>query len=674
MGNTNHSPTLAVFVSIIISIIFNGPCGAWSNEPAINTPICEAADHQFNQMITSDGNGGAIITWQDYRDRYGTMSDIYAQKVDSHGKVQWTSDGVAVSTAPSDQVLPQIVSDGAGGAIITWEDNRNGTTDIYAQRIDASGSILWQADGVAICAAAYTQAYPQIVSDGQGGAIITWQDSRGNQNGPSNVYAQRISPTGTIHWVSDGVLVSGSNSGQHPQIVSDGNAGAIVTWFSGVSDGIHVQRIGADGIVLWATGGVVLSAAAAAPQALRMASDGKGGAIVTWQDDRNGYNASDIYTQGIDGSGNIKWPSDVAITTRLERQLDPQIIPDGQTGAVITWHDFQDGRIYAQRIGGDGKKQWKKGGVQVTPSAPAYQLENPQIAGDGKGGAIITWDEYRDTHHHINAQRLNAIGDIQWAADGVAIATAPGDQGGAQMVRDGTGGAIIAFWDTRGDTANYDIYAQRISSRGQLQPVELLSPDGGEVIASGSTYQNIEWGAPLEADHFKLLYSIDNGLSWKTIDRDITGTAYPWPVSAQNGNKTQCKVKVIGYDASDIKIGSDVSDEPFAIEVMKVTYPNGSEEQHVGAQDYIRWRFGGTLRPVAKMLLFGTTDGGISWQKIRTLDSGPYAPGSYEEQVPVAPGLTKTKHKCRIKVVLKDNSNITLGTDMSDDFFTILFP
>ena len=36
----------------------------------------------------------------------------------------------------------------------------------------------WEEDGNAICAATNGQNYPQSTSDGAGGAIITWQDFR----------------------------------------------------------------------------------------------------------------------------------------------------------------------------------------------------------------------------------------------------------------------------------------------------------------------------------------------------------------------------------------------------------------------------------------------------------------------------------------------------------------
>jgi hypothetical protein len=60
-------------------------------------------------------------------------------------RAAWVLDGTPVATAPDNQFGSGIASDGAGGAIIVWQDHRLGSPDIYAQRIDASGTPLWVA-------------------------------------------------------------------------------------------------------------------------------------------------------------------------------------------------------------------------------------------------------------------------------------------------------------------------------------------------------------------------------------------------------------------------------------------------------------------------------------------------------------------------------------------------
>jgi hypothetical protein len=46
-----------------------------------------------------------------------------------------------VCTAENRQYYPLIAADGPGNAVITWTDTRNGNEDVYAQRIQANGSL-----------------------------------------------------------------------------------------------------------------------------------------------------------------------------------------------------------------------------------------------------------------------------------------------------------------------------------------------------------------------------------------------------------------------------------------------------------------------------------------------------------------------------------------------------
>ena len=49
------------------------------------------------------------------------------------GEAKWVTDGIPVCAAIGDQMFPMAVSDGAGGAIVTWQDARGGAgNDIYA--------------------------------------------------------------------------------------------------------------------------------------------------------------------------------------------------------------------------------------------------------------------------------------------------------------------------------------------------------------------------------------------------------------------------------------------------------------------------------------------------------------------------------------------------------------
>ncbi len=110
--------------------------------------ICSNSGGQNIHAITTDGNGGAILAWTD--SRVANTTTIYSQRVNSAGLVQWTANGITLSSVTGSQDFPAIVSDGNGGGIIAWADFRDNTnTYVYVQRVDQGGKlrILWDASG-----------------------------------------------------------------------------------------------------------------------------------------------------------------------------------------------------------------------------------------------------------------------------------------------------------------------------------------------------------------------------------------------------------------------------------------------------------------------------------------------------------------------------------------------
>jgi hypothetical protein len=203
--------------------------------------------------------------------------------------------------------------------------------------------------------------------------------------------------------------------------------------------------------------------------------------------------------------------------------------------------------------------------------------------------------------------------------------------------------------------------------------VTLFSPDGEEVMASGSTCL-ISWWAPSEAVKFKLQYSTDNGATWKKIASNLSGTTHNWTVPAPQNNKKACLVKVTGYDVSGMKVGMDRSDAPFTIEVVQLTSPSDPEISMRSEDAYnITWTANSTKTPVAKVELYYTTNATavpMSWKSIAAFNPDDY-PGLYPWPVPELPTM---KTKCKVKVVLKDAKGVIVGSDVSDSYFAIQPP
>lgn len=478
-----------------------GPGGTAPNGvPVAEPPPDDLTGGQTGPRLISDGNGGAIVIWQDRRNFATTGVDIYAQRIDSFGQPVWPEDMV-VSVARSDQsyagsssgvfsqrVPPELVSDGNGGAIVVWQDDRDsGTTgvDIYAQRINADGERQWENgpgsldfDGIPVSTAAHRQHVPKLISDGNGGAILVWEDLAPDPSiDDHRLRMQRLSADGEAQWASDGIeLVRFQLAGDihpyleaSPHLISDGIGGAIVVWRDRRSQGttqsnINAQRVDADGQRLW----------------------------------ENGTGSGDY-----DG---------MPVSVASGNQTYPKIVDDGSNGAIVVWVDNRDETrpyLFAQRLNADGLRQWENGagsgdyeGVPVTTYTTANNNDeyNARMVADGFGGAIIAWEERRDsdfTGVDIYAQKLNASGVRLWENgvspnthvltpgsyvpnfDGVPISNdtdASGvvvrnsnphyNQRWPELVADGDGGAVIGWSDARGDKG-YAVYVQGVTTSGR---------------------------------------------------------------------------------------------------------------------------------------------------------------------------------------------------------------
>ncbi|MGB2908833.1 MAG: hypothetical protein WBB73_17180, partial [Candidatus Aminicenantaceae bacterium] len=502
----------------------------WSSDPNQNNPISTTLETQRPADIVSDGAGGAIILWE--QDSIVGEWHIYAHRIDAAGFTRWTPNGVPILSLPAGTGhFPQLVIDGAGGAIIAWYDNRGPFADVFAQRIDADGAVQWTANGLRVTNAPRAQYFPSISGDGQGGAIIAYNDN-GNE-----LRAQRISPTGVLLWPVDGSVIS-ADLRLGPVSVNDGSGGAIIAWeddrnsSSSVSD-IYVQRITAAGSVQWTAGGVAVCTTAGEQTKPTIIADGAGGAIVAWQDRRNG--TSDIYAQRINAAGLVQWTTNgvvIATVPNLYSSQVPRIASDGAGGAIIAWEDRRNNsypQVYAQRIDNVGMVQWTANGILLSPTITA-QAE-PAIVGDG-AGAYITWSDLRSggANYDIYAQRIDDSGVLQWDSAGVAISTASSMQRQPHIADGGTG-AIIAWRDQRNGLSNPDIYAQRVLRDGTLDDPTLsfLSPAVGDTLIAGEP-DTIWWSGHVSPVDITL--SVDSGRTYHpiTLNYPTLSTFYSWDI------------------------------------------------------------------------------------------------------------------------------------------------
>lgn len=552
----------------------------WSGDPAVNTVISRSSYQDWAPKVISDGSDGAIVVWKYFRGgNYGY--DIVAQRIAAGGELAWSAT-VDVCSATKNQESYQVTTDGDGGAMIVWEDQRNSGAspeyDIFAQRVDKNGNIQWQVDGIPICTASDVQSLPKIASDGAGGAFIVWHDSRNYSTNFRDIYAQRVNASGNTLWSTNGVPVCALPSEQsNPDVIPDGSGGVIVGWLddrnAGYKIDVYAQRLDASGAKQWTANGVGYVAQGNQLE-MQLASDNSGGVFIVWSEDFNGVNDWDIRMVRITAAGNIAWtPGNVWICGANGNQMSPRIVSDGQGNAIIAWEDFRNGSanpdIYAQRVNASGQISWNSWGKSVCNAAGKQLFLD--MSADQFGGALLTWHDDRSGNVNIYAQRIEASGTLAWQNNGAAICTALKPQQKPAITLSGTCGAIIAWEDQRwvGDPQNdtdWDIYAQRIRCDGTLpggSPGESITvdvPNGNEDWTVGTTHY-IVWHTQNYSAPVQISYSTNGGTNYNIIENSYTGApSYAWTIP--NTPSNQCVVKVM--DPTDSQ-PFDISDAVFTI-------------------------------------------------------------------------------------------------------------
>jgi hypothetical protein len=196
--------------------------------------------------------------------------------------------------------------------------------------------------------------------------------------------------------------------------------------------------------------------------------------------------------------------------------------------------------------------------------------------------------------------------------------------------------------------------------------VKVLAFNGGEFLPAGETH-TITWGAPANATKFNLSYSLDNGLTWKSIVKGVTGNHHAWTVPASSANK-KAKIKVVGLNSKSVAIGSDTSDGQFTLGVVRILSPNGGETLSSGDDETVTWEIHETVAEVAQIDLFYTLNGGTTWKPIGSLTE------LVSETTWTLPDIATDKNKCKVKIVLKDATGRKIGTDTSNTYFKVRRP
>jgi len=372
------------------------------------------------------------------------------------------SSGVLVATFAS---TPALVFDGTN-YLAVWTDTRSAVGTIAGSRVSTAGTAL-DNPRIVISTAANAQMAPAVAFDGTN-YLVVWVDNRAG--GSTDIYAARLSPTGTI-LDGSGIPISVAPGDQTaPAVVFDGT-NYLVAWVdgrSGTATDIFGSRVTKAGSVLDTTG-IPISLGTGNQTAPALSSDGTND-LVVWQDFRAGVDPS-IYGTRVTKTGTVLSGAGTPISTNVD-SVTPALAFDG-TNYLVVWS--RSGAI-------DGTRVSKAGvvldGSGIVISGPHLD-QLPAIAFDGTN-YLVVWQDLRSSNgYDIFGTRVSKAGTVL-DGSGIAVATGAGDQ---DEPRVSANGSFLVVWRDERSAVDTDIRANRVSGAGTVL-------DGSGFVISGSA--NVE--------------------------------------------------------------------------------------------------------------------------------------------------------------------------------------
>jgi len=481
-----------------------------------------AAADQKHPAVAFDGTN-YLVVWHDQRNGSG-VRDIFGARVSQDGVVLDPS-GIAISIETSGAAVPSIAFDGTN-YLVVWQDYRNGSADIYGSRVTQDGVVL-DPSGIAISTGTSYKLYPKIAFDGIN-YLVCWQDDR---NGTSDIYGTRVTQDGVVLDPS-GIAISTAENEQGSAAIAFDGTNFLVSWGdmrNGFDCDIYGTRVTRDGVVLDSSG-IAISAASSHQYSPSVAFDGAN-YFVCWTDERNSSSSRDIYGARVSQDGVVLDSSGVVISTADNYQWESAIAFDG-TNYFVAWADkrnFASGDyqhdIYGARVSQDDTVLDPTGIILST--AANYQLV-PSVAFNGTHYLCVWADGRRaGSQDDIYGARVSQDGTVL-DPSGIAISTAAYDQNAPSVASDGTN-YLVVWHDQR--NGYYEIYGARVNQDGVV-----LDPSGIAISQQRSLYPAVAFDGTnymtVWADlRFGLWYIYGTRVSQDGVVLDPSGIAIDTSVS-----------------------------------------------------------------------------------------------------------------------------------------------
>ena len=373
----------------------------------------------------------------------------------SFAQVQWQENGIPVRQGENIEWNKISVTCDDETFVSIWTDTRNGIRGVYAQKIDENGNLLWGDNGIEIYNPDRIQSYPQAISSNNNSVIICWQDHDAIEIYSSQIRVQKIDANGNLLWGEEGILLDESGiNGWEAQMVNHNDGGNYILWKTQANvKGVRLLDDGsiADG---WEQG-IDLPA-----YSLDVHSDGLNGIIVA----SSLYD--DIYLQRIDENGNKLWGYYGTLLYNGDEYIREIKVCSSITDEYyISWRSEAQGgweQICMQKADSTGNSIWDS---PIIISETNY-INRFMTVCPSDSQPIISWI----IGNAIFSQKIDSDGNFLWGEDGITVFESNYDLNSNSVIlkEDFANGCLISWVDYDNSYDESRIIVQKINEDGDL--------------------------------------------------------------------------------------------------------------------------------------------------------------------------------------------------------------
>jgi hypothetical protein len=271
----------------------------------LTIPGDAGASPGFVRVCAAD-SGAVILSWVRTISFSGNKH-VHAQKYDTAGTPLWNGGTrLAVFDQASVPIAhePRLLADGAGGAICAWHFAAGSLFSVRVQHVLANGSEAFVHNGVDVSTSTNSKFDPAIVWQPSLSAVLVSWNERNLGQTMWGIFAQRIDAGGTLAWGTTGVTLRAIDTVEKfaPVAAPFGTFGIT----TGVLETTGIQQrqvtlFGLDdtGTALFAPH--LASSVASDKLRLALATTPSGTSVLAWTDKRT--DGGDVFAHAVDAAG-----------------------------------------------------------------------------------------------------------------------------------------------------------------------------------------------------------------------------------------------------------------------------------------------------------------------------------------------------------------------------------